>query len=180
MLVLKTKAFVSKVNNTDYDHQSTSLESSLVKPHLDERNIEFAELMHHLFPNAIFCKISLTFVYQLFQTFAIYWYMAIMIFQVADQIKFIINPTSSTMIKGIDFFNLLASAGISAVIFLLCMMTRGNAAAVRDNLADHEGIVVRVVTTPELPNHLRISVGRPQDTDALMRGLLRIAEQHPL
>jgi len=64
--------------------------------------------------------------------------------------------------------------------FLLCAMTRGNAAAVRDHLADHDGIIVRALATPALPNHLRISVGRPQDTDALMRGLLRIAEQHPL
>jgi histidinol-phosphate/aromatic aminotransferase/cobyric acid decarboxylase-like protein len=39
---------------------------------------------------------------------------------------------------------------------------------------------VRAISTPQLPNHLRISVGRPQDTEALMRGLLRIAEQHPL
>ena len=64
--------------------------------------------------------------------------------------------------------------------FLLCAMTRGNAAAVRDHLADHDGIIVRAIATPELPNHLRISVGRPQDTDALMRGLLRIAKQHPI
>ena len=64
--------------------------------------------------------------------------------------------------------------------FLLCTMTRGNAAAIRDNLADHDGIVVRALTAPPLANHLRISVGRPQDTDALLRGLLRIAEQHPL
>jgi len=64
--------------------------------------------------------------------------------------------------------------------FLLCTMSRGNAAAIRDHLADHDGIIVRAISTPELPNHLRISVGRPQDTDALLRGLLRIAEQHPL
>ncbi len=64
--------------------------------------------------------------------------------------------------------------------FLLCAMTRGNAAAIRDYLADQDGIIVRALATPELPNHLRITVGRPQDTDALMRALLRIAEQHPL
>jgi histidinol-phosphate aminotransferase len=64
--------------------------------------------------------------------------------------------------------------------FLLCAMTRGNAAAIRDHLADNDGIIVRAISTPLLPNHLRISVGRPQDTEALMRGLLRIAEQHPL
>ena len=64
--------------------------------------------------------------------------------------------------------------------FLLCAMTRGVAAAVRDQLADNDGIVVRALSLPALPNHLRISVGRPEATDALMRGLLRIAEQHPL
>jgi histidinol-phosphate aminotransferase len=64
--------------------------------------------------------------------------------------------------------------------FLLCAITRGNAAAIRDLLADQEGVIVRAIQTPELPNHLRVSAGRPQDTDALMRGLLRIAEQHPL
>ncbi len=64
--------------------------------------------------------------------------------------------------------------------FLLCAMRRDSAAAVRDYLADHDGILLRAISTPHLPTHLRISVGRAQDTDALMGGLLRLAEQHPL
>ncbi|MDQ2807002.1 MAG: aminotransferase class I/II-fold pyridoxal phosphate-dependent enzyme [Chloroflexota bacterium] len=64
--------------------------------------------------------------------------------------------------------------------FLLCTVTRGQAAAIRDFLADQAGIIVRALATPLLPNHLRISVGLPDHTDALMRGLLRLAEQHPL
>ncbi len=64
--------------------------------------------------------------------------------------------------------------------FLLCAVTRGQAAAIRDFLADEAGVIVRAIATPLLPNHLRISVGLPDQTDALFQGLLRLAEQHPL
>ena len=56
----------------------------------------------------------------------------------------------------------------------------GKPPAIRDFLADQAGIIVRALTTPLLPNHLRISVSLPDHTDALMQGLLRLAEQHPL
>ncbi len=59
--------------------------------------------------------------------------------------------------------------------FILCQVVRGNAFAVKKRL-ERLGILVKYLDSAELPNHLRISVGRPDDTDALMRGLLTLAE----
>lgn len=59
--------------------------------------------------------------------------------------------------------------------FLLCQVVRGNAFAVKKRL-ERSGILVKYLNSAELPNHLRISVGRPEDTDRLMRSLLAMAE----
>ncbi|HEX2915276.1 MAG TPA: histidinol-phosphate transaminase [Chloroflexia bacterium] len=59
--------------------------------------------------------------------------------------------------------------------FLLCHVVRGNAFAVKKRL-ERSGIFVKYLNSAELPNHLRISVGRPEDTDRLMRSLLTMAE----
>jgi histidinol-phosphate aminotransferase len=76
--------------------------------------------------------------------------------------------------------NLIQPLALADAHFLLCQVTRGHALALRDFLADQAGIIVRAYTTPPLTNHLRISVGRPEHTDALIAALLRLAEQHPL
>lgn len=60
--------------------------------------------------------------------------------------------------------------------FLLCKVLRGNAFAIKKQL-EWQGILVKHLSQPELPEHLRISVGRPEDTDTLMRSLLAMAEE---
>jgi histidinol-phosphate aminotransferase len=60
--------------------------------------------------------------------------------------------------------------------FLLCQVVRGNAFKIKKQL-ERQGIFVRYLNRPELPNHLRITVGRPEDTDRLMQSLLAMAEE---
>lgn len=59
--------------------------------------------------------------------------------------------------------------------YLLCQVLRGEAADLKDRLADL-GIMVRGYEGP-LAGYLRISVGRPEDTDALLKALVTIAER---
>jgi histidinol-phosphate aminotransferase len=59
--------------------------------------------------------------------------------------------------------------------FLLCRVLRGDARALRLRLADL-GIMVRGYEG-ELAGYLRVSVGRPEDTDALVKALLALAER---
>ena len=63
----------------------------------------------------------------------------------------------------------------SQASFILCRVVRGNAFAVKKRL-ERSGILVKYLNSTELPNHLRISVGRPEDTDRLMHSLLAMAE----
>ena len=60
--------------------------------------------------------------------------------------------------------------------FLLCRILRGHSFAIKKSL-ERQGIFVKNLSHPELPEHLRISVGRPEDTDTLMRSLLGMAEE---
>lgn len=59
--------------------------------------------------------------------------------------------------------------------YILCQVTRGDAHDIHRRLRD-QGILVRRYTSPELRGYLRISVGRPEDTDVLMGTLRRMAE----
>lgn len=59
--------------------------------------------------------------------------------------------------------------------FILCRVLRGEAQEVRARLADL-GIIVRGYGG-DLANYLRITVGRPDDTDALVKALVTIAER---
>ena len=59
--------------------------------------------------------------------------------------------------------------------YLLCRVLRGEAADLRARLAEL-GIMVRGYGG-KLAGYLRISVGRPEDTDTLMKALLAIAER---
>jgi histidinol-phosphate aminotransferase len=54
--------------------------------------------------------------------------------------------------------------------FLLVRMTRGDAYDVREALR-REGVFVRTFDHPRLQQHLRISVGTPEDTDRLLTAL---------
>jgi histidinol-phosphate aminotransferase len=54
--------------------------------------------------------------------------------------------------------------------FILCKVRGRSAAGLKERLAD-QGILIRAYDDPYLENSLRISVGRPQDTDRLLAAL---------
>jgi histidinol-phosphate aminotransferase len=55
--------------------------------------------------------------------------------------------------------------------FILCQVTGRDAAELKTKLAEEYGIFIRYFNKPGLRDHIRISVGRPQDTDALIKAL---------
>jgi histidinol-phosphate aminotransferase len=58
--------------------------------------------------------------------------------------------------------------------FILCQVSGRPALVLKDALAQR-GILVRYYNTPLLQNYIRISVGRPQDTDAITDALQELA-----
>lgn len=61
--------------------------------------------------------------------------------------------------------------------FILCRVVGRDAAALRRRLAEEHSILIRYFATPGLKDHIRISVGRPQDTDRLLAALERLTEK---
>jgi histidinol-phosphate aminotransferase len=57
--------------------------------------------------------------------------------------------------------------------FVLCRVRHGSAHALRDHLRVR-GIFVRTYSTPALEDYVRISVGRPEHTDALLAVLREV------
>jgi histidinol-phosphate aminotransferase len=55
--------------------------------------------------------------------------------------------------------------------FVLCQVRGRDASALKSRLAQEHGIFIRYFNKPGLRDHIRISVGRPQDTDALLKAL---------
>jgi histidinol-phosphate aminotransferase len=55
--------------------------------------------------------------------------------------------------------------------FVLCQVSGRDAAQLKARLAQEHGIFIRYFNKPGLRDHIRISVGRPQDTDALLEAL---------
>ena len=55
--------------------------------------------------------------------------------------------------------------------FILCRVTAIDAPSLRSRLAQESGILVRYFDKPGLRDHIRISVGRPEDTDAMLQAL---------
>jgi histidinol-phosphate aminotransferase len=55
--------------------------------------------------------------------------------------------------------------------FVLCKVTGRDARDLRDKLATEHGIMVRHYDTPLLKGFIRVSVGKPEHTDALMTAL---------
>jgi histidinol-phosphate aminotransferase len=55
--------------------------------------------------------------------------------------------------------------------FLLCQVNGNDAAQLKTRLAENYGIFIRYFNKPGLRDHIRVSVGRPQDTDALLEAL---------
>lgn len=55
--------------------------------------------------------------------------------------------------------------------FILCQVLGRDAAELKSRLAQEYGIFIRYFNKPGLRDHIRISVGRPQDTDVLLEAL---------
>ena len=55
--------------------------------------------------------------------------------------------------------------------FILCQVSGHDAAELKSSLAQEQGVFIRYFNKPGLRDHIRISVGRPQDTDALLNAL---------
>jgi histidinol-phosphate aminotransferase len=55
--------------------------------------------------------------------------------------------------------------------FILCQVTGRDAAELKTKLAEEHGIFIRYFNKPGLRDHIRISVGRPEDTDTLIKAL---------
>src|SRR5206468_10146313 len=55
--------------------------------------------------------------------------------------------------------------------FILCRVIDHDAAELKARLAQEYGIFVRYFNKPGLCDHIRISVGKPENTDALMKAL---------
>jgi histidinol-phosphate aminotransferase len=55
--------------------------------------------------------------------------------------------------------------------FILCQVIGQDAAELKSRLAEEYGIFIRYFNKPGLRDHIRISVGRPEDTDALLAAL---------
>ena len=55
--------------------------------------------------------------------------------------------------------------------FILCRVVGRDAADLKSRLAQEHGVFIRYFNKTGLRDHIRISVGRPQDTDVLLRAL---------
>lgn len=55
--------------------------------------------------------------------------------------------------------------------FILCQVVGRDAAELKTILAEEHGIFIRYFNKPGLRDHIRISVGRPEDTNALIKAL---------
>jgi histidinol-phosphate aminotransferase len=55
--------------------------------------------------------------------------------------------------------------------FILCQVLGKEAAELKARLAQEHGIFIRYFNKSGLRDHIRISIGRPQDTDALLEVL---------
>ena len=55
--------------------------------------------------------------------------------------------------------------------FVLCLVKGRDAKEIRDTLAQQHGIMIRYYSKPELSCYVRISVGKPEHTDALLAAL---------
>jgi histidinol-phosphate aminotransferase len=55
--------------------------------------------------------------------------------------------------------------------FILCQVIGQDAAELKSKLAMENGVFIRYFNKPGLRDHIRISVGRPQDTDVLLNAL---------
>jgi len=74
-----------------------------------------------------------------------------------------------SLLQGVEFLE----PSPSASNFLLCEVTGGRDALELKGALMKEGVMVRHYATKELQNYVRISVGRPDQTDTLMVALAK-------
>ena len=55
--------------------------------------------------------------------------------------------------------------------FILCKVIGRHAAELKTQLAENHGVFIRYFNKPGLKDHIRISVGRPEDTETLLKAL---------
>jgi histidinol-phosphate aminotransferase len=60
--------------------------------------------------------------------------------------------------------------------FILCRVIEHDAADLKSRLAQEQGVFIRYFNKPGLRDHIRVSVGRPEDTDVLLKALKSISE----
>jgi histidinol-phosphate aminotransferase len=60
--------------------------------------------------------------------------------------------------------------------FILCEVIKGNAGEIQ-NALEQKGILVRYYNTPLLKNYIRISVGKPEHTERVIRALHELGER---
>ena len=58
--------------------------------------------------------------------------------------------------------------------FILCQVSGRDAAELKSRLVQDYGVFIRYFNKPGLRDHIRISVGRPQDTDVLLTALRKL------
>jgi histidinol-phosphate aminotransferase len=76
------------------------------------------------------------------------------------------------LLKGVDYLKPIPSQAN----FILCEVTKGKAFDIQDTL-EKLGILVRYYNNPLLMNYIRISVGKPQQTDRIIKALKKIGEK---
>jgi histidinol-phosphate aminotransferase len=77
-----------------------------------------------------------------------------------------------TKLKQVDFLKPVPSQAN----FILCEVIKGKADFLKDEL-EKQGILVRYYKTPLLKNYIRISVGKPEQTDKIMQALQILGEK---
>jgi histidinol-phosphate aminotransferase len=75
-------------------------------------------------------------------------------------------------LKTVDFLKPVPSKAN----FILCQVVRGKANIIQDEL-EKQGILVRYYSTPLLHNYIRVSVGKPEDTDRIIEALKMLGEK---
>jgi histidinol-phosphate aminotransferase len=58
--------------------------------------------------------------------------------------------------------------------FILCQVIGKDAGEMKNKLSQEYGVFIRYFNKPGLRDHIRISVGRPQDTDVLIEALKKL------
>ncbi|MBA7625117.1 Histidinol-phosphate aminotransferase [subsurface metagenome] len=60
--------------------------------------------------------------------------------------------------------------------FIFCSVLKGDASKLQQRL-QQRGILIRYFNLPRLQNSIRISVGKPEDTDTLVKALQELGEE---